>query len=77
VERSSGRSRSREQSRSRSRMKEGEELQQLRLLPAHRHLLLALPHHRALQKGYPMDKGTLKIPIPKCRLFWSFLFRVV
>jgi hypothetical protein len=76
VDRSRGRSRSREKSRSRSRMKEGEELQQLRLLPAHHHLLL-VTHHGALQKGCPMDEGTLKIPIPKCRLFWSFLFRVV
>jgi hypothetical protein len=24
-----------------------------------------------------MDKGTLKTPIPKCRLYWSFLFGVV
>ena len=24
-----------------------------------------------------MDEGTLKIPIPKCRLFWSFLFELV
>ncbi len=24
-----------------------------------------------------MDEGTLKTPIPKCRLFWSFLFGVV
>jgi hypothetical protein len=22
----------------------------------------------------PMDEGTLKTPIPKCRLYWSFLF---
>jgi hypothetical protein len=26
---------------------------------------------------YPMEKGTLKTPIPKCRLYWSFLFGVV
>ncbi len=24
-----------------------------------------------------MDEGTLKTPIPKCRLYWSFLFGVV
>ncbi len=24
-----------------------------------------------------MDEGTLKTPIPKCRLYWSFLFEVV
>jgi hypothetical protein len=24
-----------------------------------------------------MDKGTLKTPIPKCRLYWSFLFGVM
>jgi hypothetical protein len=24
-----------------------------------------------------MDEGTLKSPIPKCRLYWSFLFGVV
>jgi hypothetical protein len=25
----------------------------------------------------PMDEGTLKTPIPKCHLYWSFLFGVV
>ncbi len=24
-----------------------------------------------------MDEGTLETPIPKCRLYWSFLFGVV
>jgi hypothetical protein len=24
-----------------------------------------------------MDEGTLKTPIPKCRLYWSFFFGVV
>jgi hypothetical protein len=24
-----------------------------------------------------MDEGTLEIPIPQCRLYWSFLFGVV
>jgi hypothetical protein len=24
-----------------------------------------------------IDEGTLKTPIPKCRIYWSFLFRVV
>jgi hypothetical protein len=27
--------------------------------------------------GGGMDEGTLKTPIPKCGLYWSFLFEVV
>jgi hypothetical protein len=39
------------------------------------------PHPRyrifLLNIWYIMDEGTLKTPIPKCRLYWSFLFGVV
>jgi hypothetical protein len=27
--------------------------------------------------GILVDEGTFKTPIPKCRLYWSFLFGVV
>jgi hypothetical protein len=29
------------------------------------------------QRMKTMDEGTLKTPIPTCRLYWSFLFGVV
>ncbi len=39
----------------------------------------ASPRTRLLNILYsiPMDEGTLKTPIPYCRLYWSFLFGVV
>jgi hypothetical protein len=40
-------------------------------------LALALMRICPLPSYASMDEGTLKTPIPQCRLYWSFLFGVV
>ncbi len=42
-----------------------------------RRTLLHLLYLRSARYGQTMDKGALKTPIPKCRLYWSILFGLV